>query len=288
MWLYLAFIVAFFTSLQDILSKRLLRDVPATVVTWGWWFFSLPFLLPFVFTQDLPPLHPHFWWLVIICTILLTAAVSCYIRAIRESDLSLTIPLMTFTPLFLLITSPLILKEVPSRQGLVGVILIVVGSYILFFQNFQKGGWTTPFRNVIKDKGARYMLAVAFIYSISGNLDKVGVIWSSPWMWIVVISATLSLSLLFVMFYRRETIFPYLRSHGLLFLAVGFFNAAALGVQMQIIEMTQVPYLIAIKRTSVIITALYGIFFLKEKDFFRRMIGIMIMVVGVFFIMFLE
>jgi len=52
--------------------------------------------------------------------------------------------------------------------------------------------------------------------------------------------------------------------------------------------MTKVPYVIAIKRTSVIMTSLVGFFLLKEKGIKERLVGISLMVVGVFLIAFTE
>ncbi|MCK5259579.1 MAG: hypothetical protein KAJ70_00825 [Candidatus Omnitrophica bacterium] len=54
------------------------------------------------------------------------------------------------------------------------------------------------------------------------------------------------------------------------------------------IKMTLVPYLIAVKRTSVIMTSLFGLFLFKEKGLRERLIGVVLMVLGVLMISFFQ
>ena len=51
--------------------------------------------------------------------------------------------------------------------------------------------------------------------------------------------------------------------------------------------MAQIPYLIAVKRTSVIMTSLFGFFLFKEKGVKERLAGTILMVLGVFILAFL-
>ena len=50
------------------------------------------------------------------------------------------------------------------------------------------------------------------------------------------------------------------------------------------ISMTLVAYLISVKRTSAIISVLFGTLLFKEKGFKERIWGAIIMVIGVLFI----
>ncbi len=151
-WLILAFLTPFFTSLQDVINKKIAQKIDVSVVAWGWTFFSLPILLIFLIWEGIPSLGPLFWPAVFISGFLLTIATLLYIKAIKVSDLSLAVPMLAFTPLFLLITSFLILGEVPKPLGFIGVILIVVGSYVINFKH-KKEGYGEPFKNFLKEKG---------------------------------------------------------------------------------------------------------------------------------------
>jgi len=54
-----------------------------------------------------------------------------YVRALEASEVSLVSPLLSLSPLFMLLTSWMILSEVPDGQGVVGVLVIVGGTYLL-------------------------------------------------------------------------------------------------------------------------------------------------------------
>jgi len=285
MWIILGFLTAVFTSLQEIVTKRIVGKIDPYVIAWGWLFFSLPFYLVVIFREPLPAIGPHFWNAVLVSTVILTVAAVYYVKAIEVSDLSLCVPMLAFTPLFLLATSPVLVGEFPAPAGLAGVLVIVVGSYMLNIQD-RKKGWLQPFLDLWINKGPRYMLIVAFLFSIGANMDKIGVVNSSPIVWIFTLNAAVTVTLTAVMLKRSKDILRQVRSQlPWLFLA-GFYNGAAILFQMLAIEMTIVPYLIAVKRTSALMTALYGLVILKEKGFKERMAGAFLMVLGVYLIAF--
>src|SRR3989338_665803 len=124
MWLFLSFLVAVMTATQDILNKKALKGCDIYVVTWAWWFFSLPFLLGYSAVAGPVSIVPGFWNILFYSTIFVTAGVIFYIKALKEEDLSLSVPMLNFSPLFLLVLSPLMLKEYPSYWGMTGVALI--------------------------------------------------------------------------------------------------------------------------------------------------------------------
>jgi len=287
MWLFLMLLTAFFISLQDVSGKKIIDRVDPHIVAWAWFFFSLPLLAVCLFVTGIPPLGPLFWKALMISTILLVFASIFYFQAIKYSDLSIAVPMLAFTPLFLLITSPIILGEFPSSLGIFGIVLVVAGSYVLHLQERRKGFWE-PFKNLVREKGSRYMLMVAVIFSISANMDKVGVIHSSPIMWIFSLNLLLSIALWGIMLKRTTDIQQQMKGAWPFLIAVGLCNGLALIFQMMAIQMTLVPYLIAVKRTSVFMTSLFGFFLFKEKRMRERLIGIVMMVFGVLMISFFQ
>ena len=284
MWLFLALLTAIFTSVQDVLSKRALTRVNGYIVCWGWWFFSLPFLFIYLMIDGIPLLDRTFWLCVATDTFLLVAGALCYIKALKSSDLSLSVPMLSFSPLLLLFTSRIMLNEVPGPMGIVGVLFIVAGSYLLFLKRWSDGIFA-PLKSLLHNKGSRYMLAVVVLFSIGGNLDKIGVVHSSPIMWIFVLNSTSSIVLYLVMRFRAKNVPMEVKQHWKLLLVIGFFNALAYLLQMYAITLTLVPYLIAVKRMSVLFTSLYGFIILKER-LEKRLIGIVLMIIGVFLMSF--
>ncbi len=287
MWIPLVLATAFFVSLQDVLGKRIIDRVDPYVVAWSWFFFSLPLLIPCLFVAGIPSLDLQFWWALGLSTVILTSASIFYFRAIKHSDLSIVVPLRALTPLFLLITSPMILGEFPGGFGIIGIILIVLGTYILHLKERHRGFWA-PFKSLVSEKGSRYMLIVAVLFSISGNLDKIGVVHSSPLMWLFALNLSVSIVLGGMMFRRIDSIPQQIKGAWPSLVALGLLSGLGLIFQMIAIKMTLVPYLIAVKRASVIMTSLLGFFLFKEKGFRERIIGVALMVLGVFMISFFQ
>lgn len=130
-WLAFAILTAFFESLKDVSSKKSLQTIDAYIVAWMANVFAIAFLLPLLFILGIPSLNVHFWIALLIGGSLNVVSFILYLKAIQVADLSITVPLVTLTPLFMLITSPLIVGESATIADVIGIVLIVSGAYIL-------------------------------------------------------------------------------------------------------------------------------------------------------------
>lgn len=277
-WFFFAFIVAVSEALKDVVGKKTLQITNEYVVTWGWMTFPVPFLLIAVWIQGVPELGKHFWIAWAGALLVVLSSFTLYIKAIKASDLSLTLPMITFTPLFLLITSPLMVGEFPGPLGLVGILCIVTGSYVLNIREKNKGV-LAPYRALLSERGPQFMLIVAFIWSIGANLDKIGVRNSSSFFWVCSIYLGTAVIMTPVMVWKTRNVrdittpLPRLLLMGLI-MAIGSMS------QMTAITMTLVPYVIAVKRMSIVLGVLLGYVLFKESGFRERFVGVVIMVVG--------
>ncbi len=283
MWLLLAALTALFTSLTDVLGRKIIHDVDVVIVAWAWAFFSLPVLYLLVVLQPQVVLGPSFFPALVTSTGLLTCANALYFKAIKVSDLSLTVPMLAFTPLFLLLTSYVMLNEIPRPLGIVGVLFIVGGAYLLHIRERHQGCWA-PFKKLWKIPGPRYMLTVAFLYSIGANVDKIGVRNSSALVWGASINTALAVSLGLIASKRSRRFFRQVRRSWVFLSLMGLTVALSVICQMNAIRMTLVPYVIAVKRTSIVMTSLVGFAFFKEGGFPERLAGVLLMIFGVILI----
>eukprot|EP00249_Psilotum_nudum_P016691 c25948_g1_i1 orf=392-1537(-) len=62
-----------------------------------------------------------------------------YQRALHVSPLSVTVPYLAFTPVLLVFTSFFLMNEMPSSQGLMGIVIVTVGGYLLAIGNSAEG-----------------------------------------------------------------------------------------------------------------------------------------------------
>lgn len=284
-WLLLSFITAICEASKDIFSKNSLTKSDVYIVAWAYRLYALPFLIPLYWVTKIPDVMPQFWWALVIGGGLNVLTTILYTKAIKYSDLSASVPMVAFTPLFLLLTSPIIVGEFPRAMGIVGVLLIVLGSYLLNLRQ-AISGFFSPFKAIVKEKGPRYMLMVAFIWSITSNIDKVGVKSSSPMFWAVTVNVFIALAMVPVVMSKSKRNLAQIINNSKSLIPIGFFSAATLIFQMMAIELAMVAYVISIKRTSAIIVVIASYWIFKEKSMGYRLLGASVMVAGVMLISF--
>ncbi|MDA3953777.1 MAG: GRP family sugar transporter [Bacteroidales bacterium] len=279
-WIFFAFLTALFRSLTDVAGKFGLKNMDEYIVAWALNFFALPILLPLLFFIEIPEITSGFWLAIFVSGTLNIATAILYLKAIKIADLSLIIPLSTFTPLFLLITSPIIVGEFPNIFGLIGIFLIVFGSYVLNIKE-KKDGLFAPFKALVHNKGAQLMLLVAFIWSITSNFDKIGLQHSSPIFYGIAINIFITIGITPIVFIKSRKNLKQIPKNLKSLIPVGIFHGLMMLFHMIAISMTLVAYLISIKRTSAIITVLFGVIIFKEKGLKERIWGAIIMLIGV-------
>ena len=282
MWLFFASLTALFEACKDATGKQSLKTLDEYSVLFGFMAVGVVLLLPVLLITGVPPIQPGFWLAVLIGGGLNILAFTLYVRALKLADLSLTVPLVMLTPLFLLATSPLIVQEWPTRLDATGVVLLVIGSYVLNIQpsteNLVAHFWR-PLVAMASNPGSRLMLCVAFIWSITSNFDKIGVVNSSPLCWAVTLFVVIAGGML--PFVLRKGGFASLFEQWRLLIVTGGFNALAIAFQMLALTMAPVAQVIAVKRMSTLLSVLFGHFFFNEKGLRSRLLGASIMVSGV-------
>jgi drug/metabolite transporter (DMT)-like permease len=294
MWLFLASLTAFFEACKDATGKQSLKTLDEYSVLFGFMSVGVVMLCPVLWLSGgIPPLQPNFWWALLIGGSLNILAFTLYVRALKIADMSLTVPLVTLTPLFLLATSPLIVQEWPTWADGIGVILLVIGSYALNLQAPAMGSPPvlpselsssvnvfSPLLAMARNPGSRLMLCVAFIWSITSNFDKIGVISSSPLFWAFSLFAVIAAGMIPFVFRPGRGLKPLIAQWRLMGVTGGF-NAIAVTFQMWALTMAPVAQVIAVKRMSALLSVLLGHFFFGEKGLRSRLIGAAIMVSGV-------
>lgn len=277
-WILFALLTAFSLATADALSKRRLRDTNEYVIAWVREGYALPFLVLVLLFIPIPDLDRTFWFTVLILLPLEITAILLYVKAIRVSPLSLTIPFMALSPAFIILIAFLFLGELPDLSGLVGVFLIVVGAYVLNAK-MSREGLFEPIRAIGRERGSVLMIIVAFIYSITSTLAKVAVQHSSPIFFSFFYPFILTIILSCIIGYRG--LFRKVVSRPMSFLAIGFFTAIMVISHFVALSLTDVVYMISVKRTSLIFSVIYGWLIFYEENIKERLIGSVIMVAGV-------
>lgn len=284
----LGFLLAFGTAvseaLKDITSKHNLHHVDEYTAAFAMHLVQSILLIPVVYFTGMEVLSGRFLWTLLASSVLQLIVILLYFKAIKRSEISVTLPLITLTPLFMLITSPIMIGEFPSTLGIIGIILIVAGTYVSNLSEDPKKVFA-PFISLVKNQGSRYMLLVAFIWSITSNLDKVGVEETSPVFWAFSKDFVILIYLIPILLWKSKKPWLQIRNRKGPLMMVGFFRSTSVLSQMFAIQFILVPYVISIKRASAVFIILYAFFFLNERKNFRnRMTGMIIILLGLFVI----
>jgi len=280
MWFFLSLISAVSWSLTDVFGKKLTKIYPVLTTLTYRYIFSIPFLLVYLAFIDIPKVDPNFWLVVLILLPMELAAATLYLKAITVSPMSLVTPFVAFTPVFLLLTSFFILGETVSTGGAIGIILIAAGAYMI---NFSRSNYLIPFKKIFREKGILMMLGVAFLYSITSNLGKVAIQYSSSSFMGIFYTSLLGISFLVLTKIKKYKLKP--KKMNINFVFIGLFNAIMMISHMVAINYIQVAYMIAVKRTSLLFGVLFGYMFFYEKELGKRLVAAAIMLAGVIIIL---
>ncbi len=279
MWIIYSLLTALSLATSDALTKRALSSRDVYFVAWARLVFALPLFLICLIVVEVPPLDATFWIAVVCALPLEIAAWILYTKALKVSPISMTMPFLALTPLFLIITSNLLLDESVSLLGAFGICLMAVGGYTLNIHK-MKSDLLGPVKAILREKGSVMMIAVALIYSITSSLGKMAIEHSSP-----IFFGGFYFTLMTLLFtpialkmnggnisIKRSDLVP-LSLIGITFFLMIIFHMLA-------ISLVNVAYMISIKRTSLLFSMLFGYYMFKEDNVAEKAVGGVIMLAG--------
>jgi uncharacterized membrane protein len=248
------------------------------------------FIFALASLQIMLPTSYIFWMLALINSSANAAVAKLYVDALKSEEITLSVPLLNLTPVFLIFSAVLIAGEELTAIKVFGVLIIVIGAYFL---HLGKGSPLQPFRSILYSKGSRYMVLIAFTWGITAAIDKVCIGFANPVAYGFIVFTLMSLFLTLGLIWstkvsRKRSIVSRLReleAKGLIILTSALL-ATMLMAQFTAISIGNVAYVIPIKRTGTIIIVLGGIYLFKERKSWGRMIGAITMIIGVFIIAF--
>lgn len=278
----LALLTCLFYGLQGTYGKVLTKSFPSAIITWATFTFSFPFVLAFLLIRGIPPINlTSFLWSTSISFFINLISFNLFFKALSLSSLSLTMPFTAFTPLFLVPIAFLVLGEFPDLLGNLGIILIILGAYGL---HAGSSNLLTPFKNIFANKGSRYMLIVAIMWSVTATFEKVAVLSSSLAFYGVTIEFLLSAAYFPYIFYFHRDSASKIPQNFKKLLIMGIITGAMVLFQFSAYEYLLASYIIAFKRAGVIVSVFFGFVLFKEEKIFKNMIFTVLMVTGVILI----
>lgn len=203
------------------------------------------------------------------------AANLMFFAALRSSALSVTIPLLSLTPVFTaLLGIPMLGEELSVRQGL-GIVLVVAGAFALNLPE-ERPYWRW-------ERGAALMAAVALLWSLTVPLDKLAMARASAPLHATVLCAGVAAGVLAVLVWQRRLgeLAGLRQVRGVFALALAT-SILALGLQLLAMQQVKVGLLETLKRGFGLLSAVvFGRAVFGEPVTLRKLLAVGWMGAGV-------
>jgi drug/metabolite transporter (DMT)-like permease len=274
--------------LSNVFQKKLTGDSarPVFIILVTYTLLALV-MLPILVRMLPMQLGASFFLNMFLCVLLAIVGNTLIVAALRLTDLSVLGPINAYKSIVSLLLGIFVLGEVPSILGLVGMLLILAGSYF-FIDRAPKQKEKHTSMQLFKDRGVQFRLAALLFSATEAIFLKKALLLSSPLITFIfwcILGAFLTL--LFSLFLSKAGIkkdigiFKQQKStYLMLALTTGLMQLSTLYA----FGMLQVGYSLALFQTSALLSVIFGYKFFREQDVVRRLAGAAIMVAGAIFI----
>jgi drug/metabolite transporter (DMT)-like permease len=257
------------------------------------WVTPLPLL--FALSAGMVPVFAGWYWLEgaaapeasywipgIGSTLLNVASNLALLEAVRRSPLSVTIPLLSLTPVFTSILAIPVLGEMPGPRQWVGIATVVIGA---FWINLDLGelSFRNAWRTISSEPGSRLAVVVALLWSLAMPLDKIAVLSSSPAFHGLILSSGVGVAVLLLAWLRSSLgrFRELLIRPGLVLTGLGV-SILAIAFQLVAIAIVWVGLVETMKRgIGSVLSQLWGRLVFNEPLEPQRLLGVLAMAVGV-------
>jgi drug/metabolite transporter (DMT)-like permease len=291
LWFFLALLTAVSEAAYVTTVKTYIQRIPVILYLVVTHICMLGYMLVALLITDGFPQHiPVLIFLFLGITSVMDAITfPRVLAAIKQSDISLLAPLTAFNPLFTVVFAWIGLQEMPTAVHGVGILLIVLGSYLLHITEVRQG-ILKPFEELIRQPGAMLYLSAMFVWALTPVLQKKAILLTVPESPLFVSFVNISLSTLYllpILFFvsSPQTMISVTRRFYPVFIVLGFLLFTAQYASYTAFSLAPVAYVRAIIMLSSIFTIVAGRIVYREGRIRERVVGAVPMIGGALLLM---
>jgi drug/metabolite transporter (DMT)-like permease len=205
--------------------------------------------------------------------------------AYERGDLSLVYPLSRGSgPLLVPFLAVLLLKEQLSAPGVLGITLVIVGIFIIHLRSFAIQSFLEPFL-ALRSRASLWALCTGVTIAGYSLVDKVGVSIVNPPVYIYLMFV-ISLLLLspYVFIKERSDLKKEWNMNKIQILIVGFLDLFTYLMILFALQISKVSYVAAAREVSIVFSAFIGVMLLQEKNAPQKLVGAVLISLGVILI----
>lgn len=219
------------------------------------------------------------WYYGVIAGIFGAVGNGFLVKALQGGDLSILGPINSYKPVVGILIGIVFLHEIPSIWGIIGIALIIYGSYFVLDTMKERFSWS-----LLKNKEIQYRIWAMILTAIEAVFIKKVILYSSTivsfifWCWF---GAFFSFVLLFFFKVRlikeiKQVKLHHLLTYGFLVLSIGTMQYTT----NYVFSHMNVGYALALFQLSTIISIFLGYRIFKEQNIKKKLLGAVIMIAG--------
>ena len=285
-WYLLAFISAGLSAVAAVLQKKVLFDFDALDFSFVLALFNALFALTLLGQIDFSSISVTGLIILYLKTFIGALAFWFVMLAIKNMEISGALPLMVLTPGVVAIFSYFLLGETINSIELVGMGLLLVGTYILEIKKGDK--LLHPFQVFLNSEYHHFIVYAILLFTASTIIDKVLLTEYKlkPITFVVFQQFFLAINFTIILFIKRKRLLSVLRLFNKeTLLIVGIISIVTIGyryTQIEAFKIAPVALVLSIKRTSVFFASIFGGKIFSEHYLFKKGIAIIIMLLGAY------
>ena len=237
---------------------------------------------PLLFGVTIEATSIDVWSNMLAAATLAVAGNTLLVHALRSGDLSILGPVNAYKSVIGLILSIFLIGEYPSPLGIVGVLLIVAGSYLVVDRQVDQPG-RNAFVLFFLERGIQLRFAALILSATEAVFLKRAILLSSPWT-VFVLWSLLGVPLAAIAFLvedaRAKDQIMILRRSWKTFLALAFTTGLMQMTTVLTFDRMQVGYSLALFQLSTIVSVLLGYRYFQEHHLRKRLVGSIVMTAG--------
>lgn len=224
-------------------------------------------------------LPQQFWFYSILGGIAGATGNGFLVKALQKGDLSVLGPINSYKSIVGIIVGIFLLREIPNLWGVLGMLLIVYGSYFVLDTTEERFSWALLKKSEIQFRiWAMILTAVEAVFIKKIILASSTTIAFISWCWFGAFFSFLLL-LVYRVHLKKEAAritYPDVSKYVLLVLCIGTMQFST----NYTFDHMPVGYALALFQLSTIISVLFGHRFFKERGIRKKLIGSAIMIAG--------
>lgn len=261
--------------LANVYQKKICENSSSLLCNFYSYFILGIFCIPFALNVNWAVLPKEFWIFALSAGFLCSVGNACLVKALQLGELSVLGPINSYKCIVGMIVAVFVIHEIPTIWGILGVILIIWGSWFIF--ETQKEGFSFA---LFKRKDIILRFTALFLMGIEAVFLKKVILLSSPlisfmlWCW-----AGAFFAFLLIILFKKT--FKMISKDEMAKYAIVCSMLATMQLTTNFVfKNMEVGYALALFQLSTLVNLWFGYKFFHETDMKKKLIGTLIMLVG--------